>query len=1696
VGEFNATDPDNNAVLTYHLVSGTGDGNNSLFLLETNGTLKTAVPFDFESNASNYSIRVQVKDEHNASMESSFTVTLSDDQNEDTDGDGFPDGLEITHGSDPWDLSSMPNQSPTNLIAASPLYNDQKNTFAHSLQRNWLKAAENVVANALGLYPNSQKSWDIKVYDAGYPIVLFPKYVGSSMQIDEIGFGLENFNPPHTQPDSLTDLAVVAKMTELILSQNSYYSDLIGDDSNNKDSANWFKEGLGKFVRGFDEGVTPFLNNLSTDLEIDTLLASFGSAPIAQSSALSYLAVRFLHRQIAISGAPSFYGVESNLGIKHLVTWISEQFKSGQDSSNCGLNAYFNFYPSIGFSDTDSFMVNFTGSFGRVFIKNEIIPNLENSDTGSIMGSDSSNGSSLTNSEVVADANGSPLSNAIFVLDIDEDQPVGTPVATFGAFDPDGDSLVFSLTNGLGSNHNHLFSLEQNGTLKTAVIFDYEDPFTLDANSSRYSIRVAAIDDENASIERVFKFDLLNNSSDDVHEVTFSLNGISSDSQAWDRLGNLSNPPSGWSVSNSNFYEFDLDTYSTSGKFILEVNSGGNGERYILLQDSDVIFDTAGGPMSDMKWSTAGSSYKYDYDRFEIIYYPGMDTLFKFVPLSLGDSTDIRGSDRAMGTGDDLLPADNGLFDNKSDYIEQLGLGTSDGDIAQPWNAGDDYSNIRFYGGVGEVGTYPSSGSSTKLTLRVEADSIFVLNAYYEPLTNYPPSDLNSTGTLTIAENQPIGTIVGEFNANDPDVDATLSFSLVEGHGSINNALFSLETNGTLKTAVPFDFESNASNYTIRVQVKDEHNASAESQFVIGLLNEVEDLDGDGIEDHYDNDDDGDGFSDAEEIAYGSDPRDPTSVANQLPTALPCPPSLSILENQPAGTMIGQFSANDPDANTTLTFSMVQGTIALHLFDLDQDGDLEILTEDLTGNFSVNQNLGSSFTQRNNLSLPGHTAIQSNNNLFSLSSDGILRSMVTFDFESDPVQFLVQVQVRDEHNASISQTFTVDLHNTNEAPNNLDFTGSLSFLENQPAGTLIGKFTASDPDINSTLNYQLVDDIGGEHHSPFILDPNGSLFTASTLDYESTHSAFALHVRVSDEYNSGTEGNFTVSLINDVEDWDGDGVEDHYDSDDDNDGFNDAVEIAFGSDPRDSLSLANTPPVFVQGPTFFIPENEPIGTTVASISALDPDNNSSVPVVMNSPSSAFSYDFNQTIRTAEIFDFEANHTSFSLLFSATDEFNATTNHEIIIEVTNVVEDMDNDGFEDAFDLDIDGDGLENTLEISTGTDPLKPDTDEDGLLDGMEYSMGSNPLNMDTDYDGLTDKAEYEIGTNPLLDDTDLDGFKDQEELLAFTSPEDANDYPGNSSLKSHNEAPDGKFYELITEGHSLEEAKELAKNKGADLPYLTHHKSELNKFLIQLLIRSQIDSAWALGDKSFLPWYIKRNNPLMLFTSTRGFSYSYAIGESTKLPVLLVREKSAVQKAVVLTLPPEINSQTVLAKGQILDSGGDKPFRVGFRISEKIMVRDSDTTARMISGISNQDTFQATIERLTPGKSYYVRAFAENSAGLKYGSVRKIKVEKTYLAPFDASALSDNWYNSVWFGAFKHYETKWIFHNELGWLYHGPVGGNGIWFWTQKRGWLWTVEQVWPYLWQHESANWLYYLKQEDQAGLYFDFSLGQYTD
>lgn len=77
-----------------------------------------------------------------------------------------------------------------------------------------------------------------------------------------------------------------------------------------------------------------------------------------------------------------------------------------------------------------------------------------------------------------------------------------------------------------------------------------------------------------------------------------------------------------------------------------------------------------------------------------------------------------------------------------------------------------------------------------------------------------------------------------------------------------------------------------------------------------------------------------------------------------------------------------------------------------------------------------------------------------------------------------------------------------------------------------------------------------------------------------------------------------------------------------------------------------------------------------------------------------------------------------------------------------------------------FALDGDGDGIDDTLEMSLGFDPTdsdspgNADTDGDGIPDSVELILGTDPENADSDGDGVPDGEEIAAGTDPL-DDSD-----------------------------------------------------------------------------------------------------------------------------------------------------------------------------------------------------------------------------------------------------------------------------------------------------------------------------------------------------
>ena len=69
-------------------------------------------------------------------------------------------------------------------------------------------------------------------------------------------------------------------------------------------------------------------------------------------------------------------------------------------------------------------------------------------------------------------------------------------------------------------------------------------------------------------------------------------------------------------------------------------------------------------------------------------------------------------------------------------------------------------------------------------------------------------------------------------------------------------------------------------------------------------------------------------------------------------------------------------------------------------------------------------------------------------------------------------------------------------------------------------------------------------------------------------------------------------------------------------------------------------------------------------------------------------------------------------------------------------------------------------------------------------------------------------------------------------------------------------------------------------------------------------------------------------------------------------------------------------------------------------------------------------------------------------------------------------SAFSENW-----LGNFEAKNFPWVNHDRLGWLY-GP-GDEQEWIYVVDLGWIWTDENIYPAIWNHDLQTWLFFLTE-----------------
>lgn len=279
--------------------------------------------------------------------------------------------------------------------------------------------------------------------------------------------------------------------------------------------------------------------------------------------------------------------------------------------------------------------------------------------------------------------------------------------------------------------------------------------------------------------------------------------------------------------------------------------------------------------------------------------------------------------------------------------------------------------------------------------------------------------------TITVDENIAPSANAATLITLDPDASENFTYSLVSGEGDTDNGAFQIVGNQLRFLTAP-DYETQSS-YRLRVKVVDKDGLAVERPLTL-TINDI----------------------------------------NETPDNLTLS-NAELNENIGADTLVGNLSAIDPDANTTLTYRLVDG-----------EGDVD-------------------------------------NDAFQII-DNQLRLTANPNYEAHP-RYSIRVSVSDGA-LSVEKQLTITVNDQNDAPTDLSLSSS-AIAHGIPANSMIGTFSTSDEDANESFLYDLVSGFGDDDNAAFtLLDNELRLNQSPNFDLKSDYS---LRVRTTDRAGASFE---------------------------------------------------------------------------------------------------------------------------------------------------------------------------------------------------------------------------------------------------------------------------------------------------------------------------------------------------------------------------------------------------------------------------------------------------------------------------------------------------------------------------------------------------------------------------------------------
>ncbi|MEP1097761.1 MAG: cadherin domain-containing protein [Cyclobacteriaceae bacterium] len=599
---------------------------------------------------------------------------------------------------------------------------------------------------------------------------------------------------------------------------------------------------------------------------------------------------------------------------------------------------------------------------------------------------------------------------------------------------------------------------------------------------------------------------------------------------------------------------------------------------------------------------------------------------------------------------------------------------------------------------------------------------------------NGPPTDIQLTST-TVDEKSAPGTVVGLFSSTDPNPSDSHTYSLVSGTGDTDNSAFSVfGTN--IRTAFAFDFETKPS-YSVRVQSDDQNGGTFEEQFTI-TVNDVNDaptdvnlsvsnvdenqpsgtvvgtltsVDQDASDSHtyslkigtpdnaffdISNDqlltnavfdfetkatynleiiaDDGNGGTFEQEIAVTIN--DETSLITGISLS-----TNTLDENSLAGVTIGTFTPQGTDLGGSYTYSFVSGsgdagngsfnisgndleslaalnhevspsitarvqalgiggpfeqTLTININDLPETPtDIDLSNSTINESLTIGTAIGALTTtdqdagETYSYTLVAGTGDLDNGSFSIVGSE--LRSAEVFDFETKTT-YTVRIQTNDGNGGLYSEAFTISIGDVPPSITDIGLTDT-SVDENLPASTVVGTLSTIGEEVTGTYTYSLVSGTGDGENSSFFVD-GLELKTAGVLNFEALPSA-SIRMRTDDGMGSTFDKVIVISVNN-----------------------------------------VNEDPTNISVSSAFIDENEPVGTSVGTITSTDADavfshTYSLVSGTGDIDNASFNISGDQ-LQSAVVFNVE-NQPVFKIRVRADDGLGGTLEEEWTINVNDVAE---------------------------------------------------------------------------------------------------------------------------------------------------------------------------------------------------------------------------------------------------------------------------------------------------------------------------------------------------------------------------------------------------------------------------------------